>query len=162
MNLSPKQEEILREDVKFVNQRNQTYGSSWKKRGGVGAFMMLARKYDRMRQMNGGTVAYTPTIAEDHMDLRCYLLLVLSERLFGTDVVPVEDTIPYVAIGTSHTTAPPDEKLDQLEDRCRYKNWDVFQVPNYFIITTYAALLKDCEAHELAAEPGPGYVNQDR
>ena len=35
-------------DVKTLVKKDAEYGSSWKKRGGVGAFMMLARKWDRL------------------------------------------------------------------------------------------------------------------
>lgn len=31
-----------------LQKKDIEYGSSWKKRGGVGAFMMLARKWDRI------------------------------------------------------------------------------------------------------------------
>ncbi len=39
---------IAGEDVAGLNKAQQSYGDSWKKRGGVGAFMMLARKWDRL------------------------------------------------------------------------------------------------------------------
>lgn len=35
-------------DVEGLERAEQQYGSSWKQRGGVGAFMMLARKWDRL------------------------------------------------------------------------------------------------------------------
>jgi hypothetical protein len=35
-------------DVKTLVQKDAEYGSSWKRRVGVGAFMMLARKWDRL------------------------------------------------------------------------------------------------------------------
>lgn len=39
------------EDVAHVRQKDLSYGASWKKRGGVGAFMMLARKWDRLENI---------------------------------------------------------------------------------------------------------------
>lgn len=32
----------------FVSDKDAQYGSSWRKRGGVGAFMVMARKWDRI------------------------------------------------------------------------------------------------------------------
>jgi hypothetical protein len=42
---------VADEDVRFVLDKDRSYGASWKKRGGVGAFMMLARKWDRLETM---------------------------------------------------------------------------------------------------------------
>ena len=33
-----------------LEEAEQSYGDSWKQRGGVGAFMMLARKWDRLEK----------------------------------------------------------------------------------------------------------------
>ena len=38
---------IAKQDAQKLHEAEQSYGDSWKKRGGVGAFMMLARKWDR-------------------------------------------------------------------------------------------------------------------
>ena len=64
----------------------QSYGDSWRKRGGVGAFMMLARKWDRLEKQveeHGYDIfkaIETDTrpegIIDDIRDLRRYLLLV--------------------------------------------------------------------------------------
>lgn len=43
--------DIAQEDIEQLNQKEREYGASWKKRGGVGAFMMLARKWDRLENM---------------------------------------------------------------------------------------------------------------
>ena len=37
-------------DVQALNEAQFSYGDSWKRRGGVGAFMMLARKWDRLER----------------------------------------------------------------------------------------------------------------
>ena len=42
---------VVDEDVEHVLMKEETYKGSWKKRGGVGAFMMLARKWDRLQGM---------------------------------------------------------------------------------------------------------------
>ena len=44
-------ENIARNDVAVLRHKEKTYGGSWKKRGGVGAFMMLARKMDRIENI---------------------------------------------------------------------------------------------------------------
>ena len=35
-------------DVEKLEEAQISYGDSWRSRGGVGAFMMLARKFDRI------------------------------------------------------------------------------------------------------------------
>ena len=42
--------QIAQGDVDQLEQKDREYGGSWLKRGGVGAFMMLARKWDRLEQ----------------------------------------------------------------------------------------------------------------
>jgi hypothetical protein len=93
-------------DVKEVTRKDIEYGASWLRRGGVGAFMMLARKWDRLEtalaphtddptRANGSTEAHRVApwdivtaaivdgreegIIDDIRDLRRYLLLVESE-----------------------------------------------------------------------------------
>ena len=81
---------IAREDVKVLRKKGQSYGGSWKKRGGVGAFMMLARKWDRIElacEESGydifdvikGQADAPDSILDDIRDLRAYLLLVEAE-----------------------------------------------------------------------------------
>lgn len=94
-------EAVAASDVDAVRQKESTYQGSWKRRGGVGAFMMLARKWDRLETMLGGSYKYDifqaiaaqrdqdeadgTTIAEVR-DLRRYLILVEAEML-ARDVV---------------------------------------------------------------------------
>lgn len=81
-------------DIEILESKGATYGDSWKKRGGVGAFMMLARKWDRIEnQMQAAEKQYdilAPLIEEmkagcrdglldDIADLRRYLMLVEAE-----------------------------------------------------------------------------------
>ena len=78
--------QITNGDVEGLLKAEQSYGDSWKKRGGVGAFMMLARKWDRIENQvkkHGWDVFLAMErdkrpegIADDIKDLRCYLLLV--------------------------------------------------------------------------------------
>lgn len=87
-------------DIANLDEKDKSYGSSWKKRGGVGAFMMLARKWDRIEtlireernapEIGGHANRYDifdhielnyGGILDDVRDLRRYLLLVESELL---------------------------------------------------------------------------------
>tara|TARA_R100001086_G_scaffold229470_1_gene149368 strand:- start:469 stop:738 length:270 start_codon:yes stop_codon:yes gene_type:complete len=79
-------EDITKADVVALMEAEKDYGDSWRKRGGVGAFMMLARKFDRLENQ---TQKYSYDVFEayaedtraegildDIQDLRRYLLLV--------------------------------------------------------------------------------------
>jgi len=78
-------------DAENLSIAERSYGDSWKKRGGVGAFMMLARKWDRIENQTEkegydifNAIAANPTktgIIDDIRDLRRYLLLVESEMI---------------------------------------------------------------------------------
>lgn len=59
--------DIAKQDVEQLNQKEREYGASWKKRGGVGAFMMLARKWDRLENMVDELRTYTPV---DNISIR--------------------------------------------------------------------------------------------
>lgn len=72
-------------DVTTLIHKGKSYGDSWKRRGGVGAFMMLARKWDRIENQalaKGYDVfeaCKDTDMLDDIRDLRCYLLLVENE-----------------------------------------------------------------------------------
>jgi hypothetical protein len=93
---------IANADVLGLKKANESYGDSWKRRGGVGAFMMLARKWDRLENrveqrienkvgdIQFGADGYdifahavidrrSEGIIDDIRDLRRYLLLVEIE-----------------------------------------------------------------------------------
>jgi len=78
---------IAAKDVQTLIEKDCSYGSSWRRRGGVGAFMMLARKWDRIEKQcencdwnifdaARGTLDVPEGLLDDIADLRCYLLLV--------------------------------------------------------------------------------------
>jgi hypothetical protein len=90
-------EDIVATDIKELKHAQASYGDSWKRRGGVGAFMMLARKWDRIeRQLERDTgdlekwdifqqaeADLRPEgILDDIQDLRRYLLLVEAEIIY--------------------------------------------------------------------------------
>lgn len=77
--------ELAANDVATLIEKGKSYGDSWKRRGGVGAFMMLARKWDRIENQalaKGYDVfeaCKDTDMLDDIRDLRCYLLLVENE-----------------------------------------------------------------------------------
>lgn len=76
--------DLAKKDAVTLEQKGKSYGDSWKRRGGVGAMMMLARKWDRIENIakDAGWDIFkvagedTGGILDDIQDLRCYLLLV--------------------------------------------------------------------------------------
>ena len=82
-------EAIVAGDVAGLKKAAASYGDSWKRRGGVGAFMMLCRKWDRLElQVQGKGWDVFKAISEDKRaegviddirDLRRYLILVEAE-----------------------------------------------------------------------------------
>jgi hypothetical protein len=83
---------IAADDVDVLEERQKDYGDSWKKRGGIGAMMMLARKWDRLENQviahgwniftAGEKDRRTEGVLDDIKDLRRYLLLVEGEIKF--------------------------------------------------------------------------------
>ena len=79
---------LANSDVTALEEAQRSYGDSWRSRGGVGAFMMLARKWDRIENQVSSdnydifkTITNDPSndgILDDIRDLRRYLLLVES------------------------------------------------------------------------------------
>lgn len=77
---------ISAEDWTSLDRAEEDYGDSWRKRGGIGAFMMLARKWDRIENQvveKGWDIFKSieqdirpEGILDDIKDLRRYLLLV--------------------------------------------------------------------------------------
>lgn len=65
LNHLPFLQTIAEEDVAQLLQKDREYGGSWKSRGGVGAFMMLARKWDRLENMVRQLRSYTIKEHED-------------------------------------------------------------------------------------------------
>tara|TARA_R100000234_G_scaffold44045_2_gene26131 strand:- start:481 stop:771 length:291 start_codon:yes stop_codon:yes gene_type:complete len=81
-------------DVVALEKAEKSYGDSWRKRGGVGAFMMLARKWDRIENQVKAQQydvfhaieadRRSDGIMDDIQDLRRYLMLV--EEHMTTDL----------------------------------------------------------------------------
>lgn len=86
--LKKKLYELSNNDIDMLLEKGETYGDSWKKRGGVGAAMMLARKWDRIEralEQNGydifAAIQNVDYLIDDVQDLGCYLWLVRSEGM---------------------------------------------------------------------------------
>lgn len=123
-------QQIADSDVAGLTKAQQSYGDSWIQRGGIGAFMMLARKWDRLEkrvsqyEWNENSTIKTEKydiighamnderaegIIDDIRDLRRYLLLVEAELLargfrHGTHRDNVEVNL------TTHTKDPKEFK----------------------------------------------------
>ena len=93
---------ITGELIKFVNDKDVQYGSSWRKRGGAGAFMVMARKWDRIEQScEKETAKYDifnvfkeedrrETILDDCLDLVGYLLILVEHMVEIGHVTRIE------------------------------------------------------------------------
>ena len=81
-------QKLTEDDIDALKKAETSYGDSWRRRGGVGAFMMLARKWDRIENQTNkqGYDMFAAIFADtsdtglldDIRDLRRYLLLVES------------------------------------------------------------------------------------
>ena len=77
---------IAQKDLDALKRAEESYGNSWRRRGGVGAFMMLARKFDRIEHQSekhgwdifeaGEAFKGEAGLLDDIRDLRRYLILV--------------------------------------------------------------------------------------
>ena len=81
-------DEIALEDAAGLKKAHESYGASWKKRGGIGAYMVMIRKFDRMEmcvKKYGGDIfkavqddPRAEGILDDIRDARRYLMLIES------------------------------------------------------------------------------------
>lgn len=166
-------QQLAANDVAVLEEKGRTYGDSWRKRGGVGAFMMLSRKWDRIENIALGAgydifvsgFENTGDILDDIADLRRYLLL-------------VEAHICYLQKGdTEEEEGPQKWTLRQGADPNNPKAGDwvkekvVAALPvcpecrkDIFTDTSLVVYRKgECPIHgeEEDCGPGPAYVNQD-
>ena len=107
-------QQLADQDVDSLKESEKSYGDSWRSRGGVGAFMMLARKFDRVEHQSekhgwdvfeaGAVYSGEAGLLDDVRDLRRYLLLVEQEILLQTEntteVVKVDNNDDYVGSDT--------------------------------------------------------------
>lgn len=103
-------EAVAAGDINHLKMKEATYKGSWKKRGGIGAWMMACRKFDRLEVMLSASSLHAydifhyietdPSGADgsalaEVRDLRRYLLLVEAEMVVrGVVRCPEPDYIP--------------------------------------------------------------------
>jgi hypothetical protein len=84
--------EISNEIICLLEEKAKHYGDSWKMRGGIGAFMNIARKWDRLEtqcKKNNYDIFYSilndkldeEGVKDSIIDLIGYGLLILSETI---------------------------------------------------------------------------------
>ncbi len=95
--------DIATEIVRLLEEKGKFYGDSWRKRGGPGAFMVMARKWDRIEnicQPLGYDIfkaldADSGGVRDDIQDLIGYLLLILeATKPLPKDFTPVHPAVP--------------------------------------------------------------------
>lgn len=136
--------------VGLLIKKNSEYGSSWRRRGGVGAFFTIWRKADRLeaqlksRGYNIFDVTDDPTstesLDETLVDFWCYLGLVIESR----------QRIREMADGERHvqpSVNPQEGDLDKISKKDPAEN---------------TVLCGTVEDPMLSGAPDTGYVNQDR
>tara|TARA_R100000742_G_C4274860_1_gene95036 strand:- start:351 stop:707 length:357 start_codon:yes stop_codon:yes gene_type:complete len=111
-----KMREIAQQDLHALKRAEDSYGDSWKRRGGVGAFMMLARKFDRVEHQSekhgwdvfeaGEVYSGEAGLLDDIRDLRRYLLLVEQEILQKT---VTDDTVNEFVDNQDYSTNSGEE-----------------------------------------------------
>ena len=93
-------EPLAARDIATIREKQASYGASWKRNGGIGAFMIFARKWDRIKnrvaldiEVRGSAPgaeredvfqhiaadARAEPVLDDIRDLRCFLLLLEAE-----------------------------------------------------------------------------------
>lgn len=132
---------VADEDVKHLFEKEKTYKGSWKRRGGVGAFMMLARKWDRIegfmespefnydvfRGVETDPSGRDGTVIAEVRDLRRYLLLVEAEMVARGVLAYVKTEEPDSPATMSLTQRA--EALRNLEDAAKTMG-NIARAPN--------------------------------
>ena len=99
-----------------VEVKDRDYGSSWRRRGGAGAFFVMSRKWDRIENLvkqHGWDIfaalaADTGGIADDVDDLIGYLLLIREHCMAqATETVEVQPRMPELIHSTSTQYSAP-------------------------------------------------------
>jgi len=91
-------DQIATTDVKVLREKEQSYGNSWKARGGQGAFFVAIRKADRLENVMPKfgydifKAAESDTreegILDDIRDLRRYMMLIEAEIIARGNIPP--------------------------------------------------------------------------
>jgi len=92
---------VVDEDVRLVQEKDVSYGASWKRRGGVGVFMMLARKWDRLEEL----LQPSPRVSDrPHYDIFAGIMVDLSGA-DGTVLAEVRDLRRYLLLVEAEISA---------------------------------------------------------
>jgi hypothetical protein len=128
--------ELLSLDVQGLDRAEKAYGSSWKARGGVGAFMVSIRKFDRIVVQMRTHLADFPIeeaiqrdgrsegLIDDIRDFRRYLILI-GEEITGIPKHKLIETIPVV---TSWSFQHLYYLVKDLEAFVQPHGWDIFRL----------------------------------
>ena len=83
--------DISLSDVITAHEKDEEYGASWKKRGGPGAYMVMARKMDRLEEQSKrfgydifaalADKSTSESLIDTLRDLRVYLMLIENEMI---------------------------------------------------------------------------------
>jgi len=88
MSYADRLEEIAANDAKVLFEKDREYGGSWLKRGGIGAFMMACRKWDRLENAMSTEIC-TPRIGHFQSDSKSAPL----QKVTGGELVDKFDII---------------------------------------------------------------------
>ena len=164
-------ETIAKQDVAVLEAKDKEYGSSWCRRGGVGAMMMLARKWDRIEpqvKKHGWDIFAAieadqrpEGILDDIRDLRRYLLLVdafmVSTGGSGTVMVlgKSADDVVRQGLGQVTVAALPERVQEHLHATALAKRcWEEENTRNFWLNPMddeMHAFIEDLASEELNA-----------
>jgi hypothetical protein len=121
---------IALEDVKELERKEQTYQGSWKRRGGIGAFMMVARKWDRLESITTRLNYDIFAAIKDDLsgkdgsalaeirDLRRYLLLIEAEIVARNYIDPPIRRVPRYEDSNKHAKQIDDDDWQKEQYGC--------------------------------------------
>ncbi len=145
-------------DCEELRRKEKTYRGSWKKRGGVGAWMMIARKIDRLEEMLGDAgdifeeIALQPagkdgSVLAEVRDLRRYLLLVEAEVCHRWAI---------------RDMGGPGTQAAQILDDVLSMNETVEEDPGVGVLSKSPATERVIAAIEFKPHPEDHTINEDR
>lgn len=133
--------QLSAKDAPALEEKGRAYGASWRKRGGVGAFMVLARKWDRIENICQGAG---------------YDIFMVCQHDVGGILDDIQDLRRYLLLVEAHVTGGLADELLEAKEQESHK-WTLRQgadpenpKPGDWI-----------KAEEEDCGPGAGYVNQD-
>jgi hypothetical protein len=124
--------------LKNLERKNEEYADSWKIRGGVGAFMMLARKWDRI---------------ENTTELEAYDLFHVMMEDRNTIIDDVDDLIGYLLLCR--------EEVNELRRAMRRGKERGLDVDVKEVLRANKSKKEKIQKIVDSGIPGPRYANQD-